>query len=137
MRLFLAASAAAFIAACSQGEVPASERAAVTAPTEDTKALAVLSYADWCGSCKALDPKVTAVQAASVEFAKIDYINRDSDAFFADAETLGVAEAMRATFPDNIKTGRLYLVNLDIGEVIGTVDKSMDETAISEAAALS
>ena len=145
MRLLLAASAAAFITACGQAAVPASERAAVTAPTEDTKVLAVMSYADWCGSCKALDPKVKAVQAANtfdgVEFATIDYTSRDADAFFADAETLGVADAMRTTFPEKVKTGRLYLINLDSGEVIGTVDKSMDEaaikTAITEAAALS
>ncbi|MEL6691585.1 MAG: thioredoxin family protein [Pseudomonadota bacterium] len=145
MRLFLAASAAALIAACGQAAVPASERAAVTVPAEDTKLLAVMSYADWCGSCKALDPKVKAVQASNtfdgVAFATIDYTSRDQDAFFADAETLGVAGAMRATFPDKVKTGRLYLVNLDSGEVVGTVDKSMDEAAITaaitEAAALS
>lgn len=137
MRLILAATAATFMAACSQAEVPASERAAVTAPAEDTRVLAVLSYADWCGSCKALDPKVKAVQAANafdgVEFATIDYTLRDANAFFADAETLGVADAMRATFPEKIKTGRLYLVNLDSGEVVATVDKSMDEAAISAA----
>ncbi|MEL7033014.1 MAG: thioredoxin family protein [Pseudomonadota bacterium] len=145
MRLILAAAAVTFMAACSQADVPASERAAVTAPADDTRVLAVLSYADWCGSCKALDPKVKAVQAASsfdgVEFATIDYTSRDADAFFADAETLGVADAMRATFPEKIKTGRLYLVNLDSGEVISTVDKSMDEAeisaAITEAATLS
>lgn len=145
MRLFIAASAAALMAACGQAEVPASERAAVTSPAEDTKVLAVLSYADWCGSCKALDPKVKAVQAANafdgVEFATIDYTSLDADAFFADAETLGVAGAMRATFPDKVKTGRMYLVNMDTGEVISTVDKSMDEAAITaaitEAASLS
>ncbi|MEO0452225.1 MAG: thioredoxin domain-containing protein [Pseudomonadota bacterium] len=114
MRLLIAASAAAFLAACGQAAVPASERAAVTAPATDSKVLAVMSYADWCGSCKALDPKVKAVQATTafegVEFTLIDYTSRDADAFFADAETLGVAETMRATFPDKIKTGRLYLV---------------------------
>ncbi|MEL6725434.1 MAG: thioredoxin family protein [Pseudomonadota bacterium] len=137
MKLLIAASAAAFLAACGQAAVPASERAAVTAPATDTKVLAVMSYADWCGSCKALDPKVKAVQAATafegVEFALIDYTSRDADAFFADAETLGVAETMRATFPDKIKTGRLYLVNLDTGDVISTIDKSMDEAAITAA----
>ena len=137
MRLFLAATAAVAMAACGQADVPASERAAVTTPAEDTKILAVLSYADWCGSCKALDPKVKAVQAANtfdgVEFATIDYTSRDMDAFFADAETLGVTAAMRATFPDKVKTGRLYLVNMDSGEVVGTVDKSMDEAAIAAA----
>jgi thiol-disulfide isomerase/thioredoxin len=137
MRLILAASAAAFLSACGQAAVPASERAAVTTPAEDTKILAVMSYAEWCGSCKALDPKVKAVQAANafdgVEFATIDYTSRDMDAFFADAETLGVTAAMRATFPDKVKTGRLYLVNMDSGEVVGTVDKSMDEAAIAAA----
>ena len=137
MRLILAAAAATALAACGQTAVPASERAAVTAPAEDTKVLAVLSYADWCGSCKALDPKVKAVQAANafegVEFATIDYTSRDMDAFFADAETLGVTAAMRATFPDKVKTGRLYLINLDSGDVIGTVDKSMDDAAITAA----
>ena len=145
MRLFLTATAAAFLAACGQASVPASERAAVTAPAEDARILAVLSYADWCGSCKALDPKVKAVQAANtfdgVEFATIDYTSRSDEAFFADAETLGIGDTMRATFADKIKTGRLYLVSLDTGEVISTVDKSMDEAAIaaaiSEAAALS
>lgn len=137
MRLILAASAAAFLSACGQAAVPASERAAVTAPVEDTKVLAVLSYADWCGSCKALDPKVKAVQAANtfdgVEFATIDYTSRSEEAFFTDAETLGVGDTLRATFSDKIKTGKLYLINLDSGEVIGTVDKSMDEAAIAAA----
>ena len=145
MRLILAATAAALIAACSQASVPATERAVVTAPAEETRILAVLSYADWCGSCKALDPKVKAVQAANtfsgVEFATIDYTSRNKDAFYADAETLGIGDTMRATFGDKIKTGRLYLVDLNTGEVVSTVDKSMDEaaitTAISEAAALS
>ncbi|NQY98158.1 MAG: thioredoxin family protein [Henriciella sp.] len=145
MRLFLAAAATALAAACSEATVPATERAAVTAPAEATRILAVLSYADWCGSCKALDPKVKAVEAAGtfsgVEFATIDYTSRNKDAFYADAETLGIGDTMRATFGDKIKTGRLYLIDLSSGEVISTVDKSMDEAAItaaiSEAAALS
>lgn len=145
MKFMFAAAAAALVTACSQASVPASERAAVTAPAEDVRILAVTSYADWCGSCKALDPKVKAVQAANtfdgVEFALIDYTSRNSDAFFADAETLGVADTMRTVFADGIKTGKLYLVDLDSGEVISTVDKSMDEAAItaaiSDAAALS
>ncbi len=137
MRMIFAATAAALLAACGQASVPASERAAVSAPTADTRVLAVLSYADWCGSCKALDPKVKAVQAANtfdgVEFATIDFTSKDTDAFFADAETLGVGDAMRATFGDKVKTGRLYLVNLDTGDVISTVDKSMTEADIASA----
>jgi len=134
MRFFLAATAAVLITACGQTSVDASERAAVTAPQEDTRILAVMSYADWCGSCKALDPKVNAVSAAQsfdgVEFATIDFTSRDADAFFSDAETLGVGETMRTLFPEKIKTGRLYLVDLQSGEVISAIDKSMDEATI-------
>ena len=137
MRLILVATATALLTACGQASVPASERAVVTAPAEDARVLAVLSYASWCGSCKALDPKVQAVQEANtfdgVTFAKIDYTSRSADAFYADAETLGIGETMRATFGDTIKTGKLYLINLDTGEVISTVDKSMDEAAITAA----
>lgn len=144
MRIVLAAIAAAVLTACGQATPPASERAAVTTPAEDARVLAVMSYASWCGSCKALDPKIEAVQQANtfdgVAFAKIDYSSRDADAFYADAETLGIGETMRATFGDKIKTGRMYLINLETGAVISTVDKSMDETAIKaairEAAAL-
>ena len=144
MRMIIAATTFVFLAACGQTSVSASDRAAVTAPQSDTRVLAVLSYADWCGSCKALDPKVKAVQANNtfdgVEFAIIDYTSRDTDAFFTDAEKLGVAETMRSTFSDKIKTGKLYLIDLETGDVISTIDKSMDEatiaSVIADAAAL-
>lgn len=144
MRLIIAATAVAFLSACGQAAIPASERAPVSVPAEDVKVLAVTSHADWCSSCKALEPKIEAVQAANtfegVEFTLIDYTSRNDEAFFADAETLGIGAAMRAIFADKIKTGRLYLINMDTGEVISTVDKSMDEAAIAaaitEAAAL-
>ena len=139
MKLILAASALVLVTACGQASVPASERAAVTAPAADTKMLAVLSYADWCGSCKALDPKVKAVQAANrfdgVEFATIDFTSRDSDAFFDDADTLGIGTPLRAEFASRIKTGKLYLIDLDTGAIVSTVDKTMDESMIADAIA--
>ncbi|MEL6829045.1 MAG: thioredoxin family protein [Pseudomonadota bacterium] len=144
MRFIIAATAAALITACGQAQNPQEERIAVTAPAADTRIVAVLSYASWCGSCKALDPKVAAVQSANtfdgVAFARLDFSDRDTNAFFADAETLGVAATMRAEFSDKVKTGRMYLIDLSSGEIISTVDKSMSEaeiaSTISEAAAL-
>lgn len=134
MRLILSAIAATLITACSQSSVPASERAAVTAPAEDTRVLAVLSYADWCGSCKALDPKIEAIRSANtfqgVEFATIDFTSRDQDAFFADAETLGIGQTMRTKFGEKVKTGQLFLINLDSGDIVSTIDKSMDNAEI-------
>ncbi len=139
MRLLITATALAFITACSGASSPSkSETAAVAiqAPAEDTRLLAVMSYADWCGSCKALDPKVQAVKAAGtfegVEFFTIDYTKKNDEAFFADADTLGVGDTMRATFEDKIKTGKLYLINRDSGAVVSIVDKNMDEATIAE-----
>lgn len=145
MRLLLAVAATAIIAACGQTQPSDIRQIEVTAPTEDTKLIAVLSYASWCGSCKALDPRVAAVQSANlfegVAFAKLDYTDRNADTFYEDAETLGIVDTMRAEFDGKIKTGRMYLINRSTGEIISTVDKSMEEAeiaaAISQAAALS
>lgn len=147
MRLILTAAALSIATACS-GQSTSAETtppAAVTAPSEDARVIAVMSYADWCGSCKALDPKVKAVQTANtfdgVEFFTIDYTKKDADAFFADAATLGVEATMRGEFGNKIKTGKLYLIERESGEIISTVSKSMSEaeiaSAITDAAALS
>lgn len=147
MRLILTAAALSVAAACS-GQSTSAETtppAPITAPSEDARIIAVMSYADWCGSCKALDPKVKAVQTANtfdgVEFFTIDYTKKDADAFFADAATLGVEATMRGEFGDKIKTGKLYLIDRASGEIISTVSKSMSEAeiadAITDAAALS
>lgn len=137
MRLFLAAIATGFITACGQTQLVESEQIQVSAPTEDTKLVAVLSYASWCGSCKALDPRVAAVQAANtfdgVTFAKLDYTDRNEDSFYSDAESLGVAHTIRAHFDGKIKTGRMYLIDVSTGEIISTIDKSMKEAEIAAA----
>lgn len=138
MRFILATTALAFSAACGAQSAPPESIAAnvsITTPAEDTRLVAVLSYAAWCGSCKALDPKVNAVRAAntfeSVEFFAIDYTDKDVEAFFADADTLGVGDTLKAEFANGIKTGKLYLIDLDTGEIIARVDKTMDEATIT------
>jgi len=140
MRFFLASAAFGIAAACSPSTAAPDSIAAeqtITAPSEETRVVAVLSYASWCGSCKALDPKVQAVQANAdlegVEFFALDYSARDADAYYADAETLGVASALQTEFEAGIKTGKLYLVSTASGAIVGRVDKSMDEAAITAA----
>lgn len=138
MRLILTAAALSLTAACS-GETASTETPitvqTVTAPSEDTRIIAVLSYADWCGSCKALDPKVKAAQATNtfdgVEFFTLDFTDRDETTFFQGAATLGVEDTLRATFPKTIKTGKLYLIDRESGDIVATIDKSMDETEIA------
>jgi len=141
MRSILAASAFIFAAACSGSSVaePGSIAATtpITAPMEETSVIAVISYASWCGSCKVLDPKVSSVKSANafegVEFFALDYSARDADAFFADAETLGVKDTLEARFEDKIKTGMMFLIDTSTGEIVAEITKDMDEAAIASA----
>ncbi len=101
-----------------------------TVQAEETARLAaVLVYADWCGSCKVLDPKVKEAQAAElgdgISFITLDYTARDADAFFAAADNAGVGEAVRAELGDTVKTGVLLLVDVDDKRVVGKVLKTM------------
>ncbi len=130
--------AAVLLAACS-GEPAAQAPAQTTetaapAVTEETKIAAVLSYADWCTSCKILDPKLKAVQAGApidgVGYLTIDYTERDQDAFFATADAAGVGGAVRAFYADEIKTGILLLVDMSTGDVVADIRKSMSEEEI-------
>ncbi len=139
MRTFIVAAALALAAACSAPAPPPDSLASlqITAPQADTRLVAVFSYATWCSSCKALDPKINAVRAANtfegVEFFALDYTQKDAAAYYAAAETLGVADTMRTKFADRISTGRLYLIDRDSGAILAEVTKDMDEAAITAA----
>lgn len=140
MRLVLTAAAFAMAAACSPSvAAPETETAeiTVTAPAEETRVAAVLSFAEWCGSCKKLDPKVKAVRAANtfdgVEFFTLDYTKKDRDAYFADAATIGVEDTMRELFPKKVKTGAVILIDLASGDIISIVNSKMDEAEIKQA----
>ncbi|WP_273241555.1 thioredoxin family protein [Hyphomonas atlantica corrig.] len=140
MRIVLAALSLAALTACGPSIAAPGSLADVkeiTVPAEDTQLLAVLSYASWCGACKALDPKVEAVRASQaypgVEFFALDYSARNREAYFDDAKTLGIAETMHMVFPDRVKTGQLYLIDRSSGTVVGTVSQSMTEVEISAA----
>jgi len=96
--------------------------------------VAVLSYADWCSSCKTLDPRIAAVKDAhafeKVTFVTLDYTEKDKDAFFAEAEAVGVGKAIQDRFGEEIFTGRMVLIDPQSQEQLGEVDKSMDAPAI-------
>ncbi len=141
MRAIFAATALVALAGCGSSSSTQDSAAAaateITAPAEDTKIIAVTSHANWCGSCKALAPKVEVVRASNtfdgVEFFVIDYTDKDVEAFFADADTLGIGEAFRTEFSEGVKTGKLYLVDTSSGAIVSRVDKTMDEDAIKTA----
>lgn len=103
----------------------------------EPKLAAVLVYADWCSSCQVLDPKVEAVKAGDaidgVTFVKLDYTAREDEAFYEQADTAHVDEALEAFMGEQIKTGQLLLVDLDDERVIGKVTKTLTEAEITGA----
>ena len=100
----------------------------------DTKTKAVLIYADWCGSCKVLDPKVKKVQSMGtlpgLEFVTLDYTDKNAEAFYVQADAAGVGAAVKSYLDGTVKTGQLLLVDLDDQKVVGKVTKTLEPTEI-------
>lgn len=133
--LVLAACSGESKQAANTGEVSVE----VTQPagqTSEVKAKAVLVYADWCASCKVLDPAVKDARATNsfpgVEFVVLDYTNKDKTDFYRQAEAAGVGSAVKAYLPDAIKTGQLLMVDLDDQRVLKSIKKNMDAAQIAE-----
>lgn len=143
--LFVAVSMG--IAACSQASAPTAEpSAAAKAQTElplkieaakDARLAAVLIYADWCGSCKKLDPKIKAAKArndfAGTSFITLDYTDRDREAVFHAADVAGVGAPIRTFFADEMTTGLLLLVDLDDQTIVGDLRKELSDAEIEAA----
>ncbi len=152
------AAAALLLIACSGSNAPEANTAKVTAAASkakdtsratkasdysanDTRTKAVLVYADWCGSCKILDPKIKDVRAAlgenntlpGLEFVTIDYTDKSPANLYAQADALGVGEAVRSYHNGNVTTGVLLLVDVNDQRVIGTVTKDYGNLEIKSA----
>lgn len=138
----IAASAFAVIMGASLTACSAADKPANTSTSESTnaaqamatKAKAVLIYADWCGSCKVLDPKIKAAKALGdvpgLDFVTLDYTDKDDAAFYAQAKAAGVEDAVRAHLDGTIKTGLLLMVDMDDQAVLDVVNKTMDAQQI-------
>ena len=106
----------------------------------DAQTKAVLIYADWCGSCRILDPRIKAVkesgQFEDVAFVTLDYTARDEKAFYKAAKEAGVKKAVRSAFDGtSIKTGQMFLISADGTEILDTITRNHSETEIAEAIA--
>ncbi len=99
-----------------------------------SKTAAVLIYADWCGSCKALDPKIQAARAKKkvdgLSFVTLDYTKKDEAAFYLTANTAGVDIPVRKYLDGKVKTGQMLLIDMDDLSVIGKITKDMTEDQI-------
>lgn len=122
---------------------PDSPAQVTEAVTQETRLVAALSYADWCGSCKVLDPKLAAIRTGApiegVSHIVLNYTDKNQNAYFSTADEAGVGDALRTYFSDGVSTGLLLLVDLDDSEVVNIIHKNMTEdeirTAIETAAA--
>ena len=97
---------------------------------------AVLMYADWCGSCKALDPKITqarvngGLDAKNVLFVTFDLTDETTSHQAAMlADVMGIAELYESNAG---KTGYMVLVNPEDGAPISKITKSLDAESISQ-----
>ena len=138
MRLFPVLLAITLIGACtppSPSKLADRPDFTIEQPAESTRLLAVTSFADWCGSCKALDPKIQAVKASNsfegVEFFTIDYTPKNTEDFYKSAAILGVDETFRAIFDGKVKTGRLYLIDRASGEIRREITQDMTVAEIA------
>lgn len=103
--------------------------------TSETKLIAVRMYADWCGNCKALDPKVDAIKgsfhARGVLFTRFD----QTDEFaVAQSEMLAARTQLSAAFEEwKGKTGVMLLVDPTSGDILKVINHRMSPEEISAA----
>ena len=126
--------------ACSQANAPQTQTGKTVnaaANTIKAKTKAVLIYADWCGSCKVLDPKIKDVQSKvtipGLGFVTLDYSDKNPDSFYAQAEAAGVGGAIKEYLAGTIKTGQLLLVDIDNQKVLSKVTKTFEPSDIEKA----
>ena len=94
--------------------LPTAWAASVTVEDAAPAAMLVQVHADWCGSCKVLDPRVAdmgrTLDAENVLVVKLDYTDKASTAQANKmAAALGITDAVAA----NNGTGKLLVIRAD------------------------
>lgn len=115
--------------------VPPVTRAQETATKEGPKVVGLLFYADWCASCKALEPMLKEVKKQVMDqpiyFTRVDMTDdctkKQSGMF---AEWVGLGEIYREYAP---KTGFMLLIDAKEKKVLDKLTKTQSEAELKAA----
>lgn len=103
--------------------------AAHAADSKKPEVYAVMYYADWCGSCKTLDPKIESAKAQNqlnakdVLFLKLDFTD-EADVY--QSELLVDALELQSSYAKyGDKTGFMLLIDADSKQVLSRLTKQL------------
>ena len=95
----------------------------------------VMMYADWCGSCKALDPKIAqARKEANLDQEDILFVRWDltDEVTSHQAEMMAAVLGLSDLYKTNAgKTGFMLLVDADSGEKLAQLTMKHEATEIA------
>jgi len=96
---------------------------------------AVMMYADWCGSCKALDPKIEQAREEGMLDAKdvlFITLNLTDESTKLQAEKMAAALGFSEVYEDNAgKTGFMLLIDAESGEQLARITNKNNVEAIT------